>query len=184
MKTFNKKTLIERYKKVYQNIEEEDLNELVNPDGSKIGGASTGYNDTEIRVSPGQTTDKYANSARQGPRPYFGYYGTAYSHGAIRHVGVFQEDEEVDGETEVIKDEVVIDGITVAEFDTKMNEVAKAKMENLLEKVLDSKSDANELVKKNIKDIKKEIKGVFDKHKTDKSEILDALSKLEEELDE
>jgi hypothetical protein len=187
MVTFNKKTLIEQYKKtktVKPQLEEEDLNELVNTDGSPIGGDSTGYNDVEVRVSPGQTTDDYAKSARQGPRPYFGYYGTAYSHGALRHIGVFQEEEEEGKEEEIVDEDTVIDGITVKEFTEDVNEVAKLKMKNLLEKVLDSKSSENDIVKKTIKDIKKEIKDIFDKHKDDKSEILLALTKLEKDLDE
>ena len=186
METFNKKTLLERYKKVYESpveLDEEEINELVNDDGSPIGGASTGYDDNEIRVSPGQTTDSYAKSARQGPRPYFGYYGTAYSHGAMRHVGVFTEDEENSIEEET----VLPDGMTVAEYQDKMNETANEKMENLLEKVLTIKNSDTDIVdktKKDLESIKKEIKDIFDKHKDDKSEILIALDKLETKLNE
>jgi len=65
MRTFNKKDFIDRYKELINNRPKEEIDELVDPDGSPIGGADTGYNDVEVRVSPQQTTDDYVKSARR-----------------------------------------------------------------------------------------------------------------------
>jgi hypothetical protein len=118
MATIKKKDL----KKYKPKANEEDLDELVDADGSPIGDGKgsdrTPTNDTEIEVPDQQTSDEFAQQAIQPNRYYYGYGGTAYSHGHT-----------VEGElTE--------------------SELAEAKMKDMIENLMNNKSDRRDLVKK------------------------------------
>lgn len=62
-----KKKDIKNYKK------KEELDELVDADGSPIEGDFNAVNDTEIQTAPQQTTDDFAASAMQPNRSLSGY---------------------------------------------------------------------------------------------------------------
>lgn len=77
MATIKKKEL-----KTYKVKEPEEIEELVDADGSEIEGDRTPTNDSEIEVPDQQTSDEFAKSAIQPNRMYYAVGGTAYSHGA------------------------------------------------------------------------------------------------------
>jgi hypothetical protein len=60
---------------------EENIEELVDVDGSPIEGDRNAVADSEIEVPAGQTTDDYAQSAIQPSNQFNGLYGTPYSRG-------------------------------------------------------------------------------------------------------
>lgn len=66
-----------------QSQEEDSIEELVDTDGSPIEGDRNPVSNSEIEVSPGQTTDDFVDSARQPNMGYDGMYGMGggYSHG-------------------------------------------------------------------------------------------------------
>ena len=156
MKTFKKKDFMTETK--------EELDELINPDGSPIDGAANGHKESEIRTAPQQTGDEFADSSRQGPRPYFGNYGTAYSHGVRVNAG-----EEKDGDV-------------IEEEDDEVDE-SKIKMEKVLEDIFTKKNKGNDIVSKEKKTIKSKIIDVLDKYKSEEdSEIYQDLVKLKDNL--
>lgn len=71
-------------KKDLKKFKKEELDELVDVDGSPIEGDRNPTNDSEIEVAPQQTTDDYASSAIQPYRSLKGYSGAGYN---TRHVG-------------------------------------------------------------------------------------------------
>jgi hypothetical protein len=85
MSTIKKKDL-KKYKSKAKKTKKKDLEELVDADGSPIGGDKgsdrTPTNDSEIETSPQGTTDAHASTAIQPNRYYYGAGGSAYSHGA------------------------------------------------------------------------------------------------------
>jgi len=156
MKTFKKKDFIRETK--------DELDELVNPDGSPIDGVANGHKESEIRTAPQQTGDEFADTSRQGPRPYFGNYGTAYSHGVRVNAG-----EEKEGE--VIEEE----GDDVDE--------SKIKMEKVLEDIFTKKNKGNDIVSKERKTIKDKIIDVLEKYKSEEdSDIYKELTKIKDNL--
>lgn len=82
MKTFKKKDI----KKV-------NVDELVDPDGTFIGGDKTYNTTSQSRTAPQQTTDKYAKTAKQKMPWLYGYMGSPYSHGQRGSIG---EEDTVD----------------------------------------------------------------------------------------
>lgn len=62
---------------------EEQIDELVDVDGSPIEGDRNPVADSEIEVDPGQTTDDFVASAIQPRRDFFGVYGNPYSRGNV-----------------------------------------------------------------------------------------------------
>ena len=70
-------------KKHIKDIKVDELvDELVDPDGSIIGGDNSYETTSQIKTAPQQTTDKFAATATQGHRWPYGSMGGAYSHGA------------------------------------------------------------------------------------------------------
>ena len=119
MSTFKKKDL-KKYKK------SEKIEELVDDDGSPIGGTKGSSmnitNDTEIYVPDQQTGDEFAAQALQPNQYYKGFGGTPYTRGAI----------------------------TVGEND----DIAESKMKDMIENILGDKSNNIDMVKrKNISDV-------------------------------
>ena len=156
MKTFKKKDFENKNIEPIEDSKEE-IDELVDPDGSPIGGAATGHNTSEIRTAPQQTSDEFVDSARQGPRPWFGNYGTAYSHGVRRSGSGIYEDEEV--------------------------VEARIKMDKMLEDVFTKKGKDNDIVTKEKKNIKTKIINALEKCKGDEdTEIFKELTKIKDEL--
>jgi len=84
MSTFKKKDL-KNYKPKTKKSNKEELDELVDTDGSPIGdGEGSDRNpisNSEIETSPQGTTDDHAKNAIQPNRYFYGFGGTAYSHG-------------------------------------------------------------------------------------------------------
>lgn len=84
MSTIKKKDL-KNYKPKTKKSKKEDLEELVDADGSPIGGDKGSdrnpTNDSEIETSPQGTSDDHADAAIQPNRYFYGFGGTAYSHG-------------------------------------------------------------------------------------------------------
>lgn len=83
MSTIKKKDL----KKYKSRTKKKELDELVDADGSPIGGDNnsgnyTPTNDSEIETAPQGTSDDHANAAIQPNRLYYGLDGGSYSHGA------------------------------------------------------------------------------------------------------
>lgn len=64
--------------KNYKSSPKEELDELVDVDGSPIEGDRTPTNDSEIEVAPQQTTDDFADQAMQPDRNLSGYSGSGY----------------------------------------------------------------------------------------------------------
>lgn len=116
MATIKKKDL-KQYKVKDSSEEKEELDELVDADGSPIEGSKVDVNDTEIETAPQQTSDEFANSAIQPNRYFYGIGGTAYSRGA-----------RVQSESE------------------DLGETAKAKMRKMVEDLLSKKSDDHNFV--------------------------------------
>ena len=112
MATFKKKDI----KKLKTNSTE--IEELIDVDGSPIGGDETNTNDSEIKVPSHVTTDRFKSGAI-GPRSYYNTYGgTPYSRGSS-----LGEDEEV-------------------------GDVAKNKMKKMVEDVLSQQNQSNDFVNK------------------------------------
>lgn len=84
MATIKKKDL-KKYKPKSKKSKKEDLEELVDADGSPIGDSKGSdrnpTNDSEIETAPQGTSDDHANAAIQPNRYFYGFGGTAYSHG-------------------------------------------------------------------------------------------------------
>jgi len=121
MATIKKKD-VKQYK-VKDSVEEkEELEELVNADGSPIEGSKVDVNDTEIETAPQQTSDEFAASAIQPNRYFYGIGGTGYSHGAR---------VQSEGEGEELEESVGLD------------EVARAKMRKMVEDLLSTKNGDN-----------------------------------------
>lgn len=84
MSTIKKKDL-KKYKPKAKKSKKEDLEELVDADGSPIGdgeGSDRGIaNNSEIETAPQGTSDDHARNAIQPNRYFYGFGGTAYSHG-------------------------------------------------------------------------------------------------------
>lgn len=120
MATIKKKDL----KKYNSSSKEGELDELVDVDGSMIGDKESSdrnpTNDTEIEVPDQQTSDEFAAQAIQPHRYYYGLGGTAYSHG--HHVQ--------------------------AESELTEAEIAEAKMKDMIENLMNSKTKGNEMVKR------------------------------------
>ena len=116
MATIKKKDL-KKYKP--SKNKKEDLDELINADGSPIEGDRNPVNNSEIETAPQQTSADFAQSAIQPRRWYNSYYGTPYSHG---HRGYT---ESVD-----------------------LDEVARQKMEKMVEDMFSQKTDSHDMVKK------------------------------------
>ncbi len=74
-----KKKDLKKYKSVDKKPEE--IEELVDVDGSPIEGDRVVNNNSEIEVSPQQTSADFADAAIQPNRFFNAYYGTPYSHG-------------------------------------------------------------------------------------------------------
>lgn len=88
---------------------EDTLDELVNSDGTLLGGNRTSdrpmnNNDSEVKTAPQQTTNDYAAGAVQPGRRHRGggMYGTPYSHGSTAGMG-----ESADKKKPVIKEKNV-----------------------------------------------------------------------------
>lgn len=153
MKIFTKKDFVEKYNELMRNRPKGEIDELVDPDGSPISGADTGYNDVEIRVAPHQTTDNFVATGRQR-LPYFGYYGTAYSH-----------------------------GMHISEDEISEAKISEAKMTDLIEKFLHGKDSGKDLVPKTKKSFKDMIEDALTKYSDDKdTEIYKYLIKVKENL--
>jgi hypothetical protein len=118
MSTIKKKDI-----KNYKKRSEEDIEELVDADGSPIEGDRNPVSNSEIETAPQQTSDDFADSAIQPNRRYYGYGGTPYSHG-----------RRITGE---------------GEDDLEGEELAEAKMKKMVEDILSQKSDSRDMVKKN-----------------------------------
>jgi hypothetical protein len=97
MATIKKKDL-KKYKS------KEEIDELVDADGSPIEGDEEHNNDTEIWTAPQQTSDDLASKAIQPSRFYYGADGTPYSRGS--RTGSQKEGEENDGESLNEKEEL------------------------------------------------------------------------------
>ena len=60
----------------------EPIEELIDVNGSEINGDKPEFvNNSEIEVSPQETSADYADMAIQPNRGYYGYSGNNYSHG-------------------------------------------------------------------------------------------------------
>lgn len=81
MATIKKKDL-KNYKPSALKSDKDDIEELVDADGSPIEGDRNATNDSEIETAPQGTSDDHAKAAIQPNRYYYGVGGTAYSHGA------------------------------------------------------------------------------------------------------
>lgn len=83
----------------------EEIEELVDADGSPIEGSKNQTNDSEIETAPQQTTDKFAKSAVQPNRWYYGADGTPYSRGSRSGsgglAGIYEDGEEVNEDEEL-----------------------------------------------------------------------------------
>lgn len=84
MSTIKKKDL-KNYKPKAKKSKKDDLEELVDADGAPIGGDKgsdrTPTNNSEIETAPQATSDDHADAAIQPNRYFYGFGGTAYSHG-------------------------------------------------------------------------------------------------------
>lgn len=76
MATIKKKDI-----KKYKKVKDQDLEELVDADGSPIEGDRNPTNDSEIETAPQQTSDDFAKAAIQPNRYYHNVHGSDYSHG-------------------------------------------------------------------------------------------------------
>jgi hypothetical protein len=120
MATIKKKDLKKYRPKTY----EQEIEELVDTDGSAIGDKKGSdrnpTNDTEIEVPDQQTSDEFATQAIQPNRYYYGIGGTAYSHGArVQSEGELSE-----------------------------SELAEAKMKDMIENLMGNRTDNRDMVKK------------------------------------
>lgn len=126
MATIKKKDL----KKYKSKTNEEDLDELVDTDGSAIGDKKGSdrnpTNNTEIEVPDQQTSDEFAAQAIQPNRYYYGYGGTAYSHGGGH----------------------VTSEAHLNESDLSEAELAEAKMKDMIENLLGSRNKNTDMVTK------------------------------------
>lgn len=113
MATIKKKDL-----KNYKAKSKEDIEELVDADGSPIEGDRNPTNDSEIETAPQATSDDHAKNAIQPNRYYYGVGGTAYSHGAR-----VQSESEID-------------------------EVARRKMEDMIENLIGQRAGDTDMVKR------------------------------------
>lgn len=165
MKTLTKRNLIlkimEKKEEVLKNIDEEEIDELVDADGSIINGVSNGYNDVEIHVSPDQTTDKFVDDSRQGNQYLRGYGRTQFSSGTYAREG-----EENDGEVIEELDEAAIE------------------MKKMVEDILSKKrTKSNDLVPKTKKSFKELISTALEDYSEEKdTEIYQFLNNLKENL--
>jgi len=151
MRTLSKRDIILRIEKLNNeklNNNEGEIDELVDADGSIIDGADNGHNDVEVRAKP--TTDEYFKSASQGPGYLNRYGSTQYSRG----VYVREEDEVIE-----------------------IDEVAKAKIEKMVEDILNKRNEPTDIVNKT-----KKSNDVLHK-KTFKELVNDALKKYDDESD-
>lgn len=114
MSTIKKKDL----KKYKPKSKKKELDELVDADGSPIGGDNGGdrnpTNDSEIETAPHATSDDHANAAIQPNRHFNGLDGGAYSHGA--HV----RGESVEDRIAEAKMKKIIEDLTNKDNDREM----------------------------------------------------------------
>lgn len=91
MATIKKKDL-KKYKTKPKKSKKKDLEELVDADGSPIGDSEGSdrnpVNNSEIETSPQGTSDDHAKNAIQPNRYFYGYGGSAYSHGRVNSESV------------------------------------------------------------------------------------------------
>lgn len=135
-KKFRKSDIDERIKQLKDDyvVSEEDLNELIDTDGSLID-ARDNYVATDRIVKSKKTSDDFARATSQGPGAYYpwggAYYGGYYT---------MSENEEVElSEDSDYEDEAWSNPENVKE---ELDEIAKTRMESLVDEVLyKSKSD-------------------------------------------
>jgi len=105
MATIKKKD-IKKYKTNPSKSKKKDLEELVDADGSPIGDTEgsdrTPVNNSEIETSPQGTSDDHASNAIQPNRYFYGYGGSAYSHGS-RGGGMAESDVDKVAESKMKK---------------------------------------------------------------------------------
>lgn len=108
-KTF-KKSDINKYlnkKNLSENMNEEEINELVDTNGSMIN-KNNNYVQNRNYIKSKKTTDDFVRNATQGPEAYFiyggPYYGINYNYVVSETEDVLSEDEDVYDELNVVPD--------------------------------------------------------------------------------
>ncbi len=122
-------------------VNEEELDELVNLDGSLID--DNDYKATDTIVKAKGTSDDHRRRTSQGPGAYYPY-GGAYYGGIYRNI-VENNDEELN------EDDIwdFSDKELPKEYEGKTSkEVAKNKMESLLDEMLNKKQTPKDIIKK------------------------------------
>jgi len=100
-----KKSDISKLKNESVAIEEDEINELINADGTMLDRNDNFKASTRI-VRSKKTTDDYVRSAMQGPEAYFiyggPYYGINYSYTVNEEETLTEEDDDIYDELEIV----------------------------------------------------------------------------------
>jgi hypothetical protein len=140
-KKFKKSDLENRISKLKDDyvVSEEELNELIDTDGSLIDPRDN-FKATDKVVKSKSTSDEFARSTAQGPGAYYPY-GGAYYGGYY----TMSEDEEQSEESQYVDDAW---DIPESELKEEIDEIAKTRMTNLVDEIMYKKKSDRDFVKR------------------------------------